>query len=86
MSPTQIRTNPKTTSLKGSNHIISLDLEKVASEKLSNNNTSKNLKESSKESNNLKKKAWQHLSLRNKFANDLQKWGGKVIPPQFQGS
>ena len=55
MSPTQIRTNPNTISLKGSNHIISLDLEKVASEKLSNNNTSKNLKDSSKESNNLKK-------------------------------
>ena len=46
MSPTQIRTNPITISLKGSNHIISLDLEKVASEKLSNNNTSKNLKDS----------------------------------------
>ena len=86
MSPTQIRTNPNTISLKGSNHIISLDLEKVASEKLSNNNTSKNLKDSSKESNNLKKKPWQHLYLRNEFAHDLQKWGGKVILPQFHES
>ena len=41
MSPTQIRTNSNTISLKGSNHITSFDLEKVASEKLSNNNTSK---------------------------------------------
>ena len=86
MSATQIRTNPNTISLKGSNHIISLDLEKVASEKLSNNNTSKNLKDSSKESNNLKKQPWQHLSLRNEFAHDLQNWVGKVIPPKIQGS
>ena len=86
MSPTQIKTNPYTISLKGSNHIISLDLEKVASKKLSNNNTSKNLKDSSKESNNLKKQPWQRLSLRNEFAHDLQKRVGKVIQPKFQGS